>query len=523
MPNIEQQETSPGLTGEELLSASLALEEQLAQRDLYSTLRQSDIPVDIAKVYEKLGAELTPSEEEKSYTFKRLGRGIKRELWDSTLGRSIAGTVVITTIGEIINQGGPIEASKVFVAFYNKLVGWAGETITKPEAWPMISAAGVAILWTLFSPKIYEIISSRDSAKTVKTLSQDAQAREKRTTALLLHQEGNADLFGIGPNIQIDVGKSDPSALLLIDLFHRLGIEVVTYWDQRNIHFAQNKYWEKTYNDWTNRESLLRGNVQESLCSIILVSNGDDVFLSSRIQDPTREAQDMTDNEAIGSINARNSVRNNLGLPATPHIMVTNPQRLIDIGVVKSGSESFHPKTVGQVIREKYPNVHIIDPDLLIIEELAQLAFQEKSKKNLPLELITNSVRASEYKTNLRQVINEYNQKIGNDKTENIRFSRKKDGLETLSIIYGSTDEDTIAQLETYKDDFSQEGELVAIINDPEKVARLPEGSKYICVGTVIAKAIFKKFIDLVVQGAIELPQQIALPPEPVQDQELAD
>ena len=92
-----------------------------------------------------------------------------------------------------------------------------------------------------------------------------------------------------------------------------------------------------------------------------------------------------------------------------------------------------------------------------------------------------------------------------------------------MSIIYGSTDEDTIAQLETYKDDFSQEGELVAIINDPEKVARLPEGSKYICVGTVIAKAIFKKFIELVAQGAIELPQQITLPPEPVQNQELAD
>src|SRR3989338_529031 len=297
MLNLEQQETRPSLTGEELLTASLALEKQLAQIDLYSTLRQSDIPTDIAEVYEKLGAELTPLEERKSSTFKRLGQGIKRELWDSTLGRSIAGTVVITTIGEIINQGGPIEASEVFIAFYNRLVGWAGETIENIEDWPIISA--------------------RDSAKTVKTLSQDAEAREKRTAALLLHQEGNADLFGIGPNIQIDVGKSDPSALLLIDLFHKLGIEVVTYWDQRNIHFAKNKYWEKTYNDWTNRETLLRGNVQESLCSIILVSNGDDVFLSSRIQDPTREAQDMTDNEAIGSINARNSVRNNLGLPAT--------------------------------------------------------------------------------------------------------------------------------------------------------------------------------------------------------------
>ena len=40
MLNLEQQETRPSLTGEELLTASLALEKQLAQIDLYSTLRQ---------------------------------------------------------------------------------------------------------------------------------------------------------------------------------------------------------------------------------------------------------------------------------------------------------------------------------------------------------------------------------------------------------------------------------------------------------------------------------------------------
>ena len=78
-----------------------------------------------------------------------------------------------------------------------------------------------------------------------------------------------------------------------------------------------------------------------------------------------------------------------------------------------------------------------------------------------------------------------------------------EDGKKPLTIMYGSTDEDTIASIETYGDEFSQVGEMVAIINDPEKVSRLPEGVKYICVGTVVAEAVYREFLSLVQQRKI--------------------
>ena len=80
-----------------------------------------------------------------------------------------------------------------------------------------------------------------------------------------------------------------------------------------------------------------------------------------------------------------------------------------------------------------------------------------------------------------------------------------EDGENTLTVIYGSTDEDTIAQMTTYGQDFSKEGDLLTIINDPEKTARLPEGTKNICVGRNVAEAVYQKFFELASQGVIKL------------------
>ncbi len=41
--------------------------------------------------------------------------------------------------------------------------------------------------------------------------------------------------------------------------------------------------------------------------------------------------------------------------------------------------------------------------------------------------------------------------------------------------------------------------------NDPEKIARLPEGTKNICVGRNVAEAVYQKFFELASRGMIKV------------------
>ena len=451
------------------LRNQLGVEEGFAQADLHNALVTAEVSPDIANVYGKL--EPKPSARQKI----------------GLITTTILATLGISTAARLIGEH-PASIQEATRIVLDNFVAWAGTGIDKLEATSIILGVSAAAVWTLLPPKIYEGIVKREAARTVLATE---------------HQEGRANLAGkLGPNIQIDIGKSDPSALLLTRLFHLTGKEVVTFWDERNSQFSENPYWQRTRNDWTNAEALKKGDIQESICSVTLVSNGDDVFLSTRSQDPTRQSQDMTDAEAIGTVNARDSVRKQMGLPPIHHILVTNPQRLIEIDVARGGNESYEPKSIGKVIKERYPNVHLIDPDQFIVQKLASIA----APNQLPLELVTNKERRSEYEDFLEKVVVEHNQRVDQGLGENkVRIATQNDGKNTLTIMYGSTDEDTIASVETYGNEFSHEGEIVAIINDPEKVSRLPDGTKYVCVGTVVAESVYQKFSDLVKQGDVAL------------------
>lgn len=156
-----------------------------------------------------------------------------------------------------------------------------------------------------------------------------------------------------------------------------------------------------------------------------------------------------------------------MGLPPLHHILVTNPLRSIEIGVVRSGAESYAPKTVGEVV-SGLDNVHLVDPDELVIRQIAKIA----AEQNLPIELITNEERKNEYQERLVKVVEVHNQNVKAGKAQHeVRIATQEDRKVTLSLIYGSTDEDTIAQVTTYGKEFSREGDLMAIINDPEKLA----------------------------------------------------
>ena len=453
------------------LRNQLGAEEGLASADIHNALGTAGVSPDIAGLYEKLEPRSSA----------RLGSRL------GLIGKAIVGTLAVSTGARLLSEN-PANIQEATRIVLDNLVGWAGTNIDQLELTSIILGVSTATVWTLLPPKIYEEIVKREAA---------------RATMAIEHQEGKANLAGkLGPCIQIDVGKADPSALLLTRLFHLTGMEVVTFWDELNLQFPENPYWQKTRNDWTNTETLKRGNIQETRFSVTLVSNGDDVFLSPRRQDPTRQAQDMTDAEAIGTINARDAIRKQMGLEPIHHVLVTNPQRLIEIDVARGGGDVYQPKTVWQVIAEKYPNAHVVDPDRLVIQELAHLA----AAKQLPFELVTNKERRDEYEGYLKDVAEEHNKSVDHELAKDkIRIATQEDEKKTLTIMYGSTDEDTIATVQTYGDEFSQVGDMVVIINDPEKVNRLPKGVKYICVGTIIAEAVYQKFSDLVKQEEIAL------------------
>lgn len=453
------------------LRTQLGVENELAQADLHTALVKANVNPDIAGAYKKL--EPKP--------------GILQQVWSSLLGKTILITLAASTAARLASEH-PASVSDAVRIVLDNAVAWAGTGIDKLELTSIILGVSAAAVWTLLPPVVYE-----------RVVKQEA----KRVALAEEYREGNANLAGkVGLNIHIDVGKSDPSALLLTRLFHLSGREVVTFWDERNSQFLENRYWQRTRNDWTSRETLTRGDIQETVYSVSLVSNRDDIFLSTRHQDPSRQAQDMTDTEAIGSVNARNAVRKQMGLPPIHHTLVTNPRRVIEIDVARSGDKPYPSKTVGGIVQENYPRVHLIDPDRLVISKLANMA----ATGNLPLELVTNKERRKEYQALLEAVVEEYNQEVeqglANNKT---RIATPEDGENTLTIFYGTNDDDTVAQTESYRNEFSRAGESVAIINNPEVVNRLQPGTKYICVGTVVAEAVYQDFSDLVKQGEITL------------------
>lgn len=421
-------------------------------------------------------------------------------LRDNRITQFIFSGLITTTAARIAESHGipspQIPASEEVVVLLDNLVKWSGSKIEYPlDLLSFLNALGSAAVYVGVPAKIWELILAAQGkliAEKVRRQSEAMRVRGEKEQAI---REGRANLDGkVGANVQIDVGKSDPSIAELVDSFHSVDISVVSYWDRENTLFEANPAWQRTNDDWTNKETLIRGDVREALSSVILVSNGDDIFLSSHTQDPIKKMQDMTDNEAIGAIHARDAVRKQMGLQSIQHILVTNPERSIGIGVVRETGESHKPKTVGELV-SKLRNVHLIDPDMLVLKEILQIA----SKQNLPLELVTNAERKIDYGPNLRGLIERSGFQV--------RLAFPEDGRKALSLIYGSTDEDTIAQITGYGEDFSQEGDLIAIINDSSKLNRLPEGTKYVCVGSLVAQAVYEKFHELASKGKLGVAQ----------------
>jgi len=360
-------------------------------------------------------------------------------------------------------------------------IAWGARTLTALLGWG--SVVGIPVT---FLNNLYRKAAAKDQAK-----------KDEVQMKLLELQEGRADLDGqVGPNVQIDVGHSDPAMKPLLRKFKELGTKVVSFYDFENKVFLLNPVWQRTDNDWTNHEILRKGDLREATCSVLLISNGEDIFLASPELDPARKAQDMTVDEAIGAMRARDTLRVEMGLTLIPHILVTNPRKSIDIGIIRTGIPTEELIEIGEFITEEFPNAHIIDPDELVLKKLAIIA----GKDDLPIEILTNKANKEEYGKRLTEAIKGYNERSGSKKFK-VKVAEAEGGNKTLSIVYGATDSNTIAQAWAFKRKFSKLGDFVAIINDPEKVGRLPPNTKFICVGALVAEAVIAKYSELVDQG----------------------
>lgn len=498
----------PEISSLKELKARLADAEARAKTALSSSLAQAGVNASVAERYTNLFPESATSEPASvPLTLVLVGKKSWDDVKQNKLTQLTIGGLLIGTAARVAEAHGIISPQipipNDITIFLDNLIRWSGSTI-KPsvDLFSILNAVGNAAVYVGVPVKAIEIITALQNRKTIEQVRKNAELMRIRSEKEQDIKEGRANFDGkVKPNVQIDVGKSDPAMKELLAFFHTAGLRVVSYWDSENQFFDIDPAWQKTSNDWTNKETLVRGDVRDALCSVMLVSNGDDVFLSSRRQDPSKQMQDMTDNEAIGTIHARDTVRKEMGLSPVQHILVSNPQRTIEIGIARAGGTPHKQKTVGEV-SSRLQNVHLIDPDMLIIRQIAEIA----SWKDLPIELLTNEERKDEYSENLVKVIEKYNQTVDSSKEENkVRLATEADGENTLSLIYGSTDEDTIAQATTYGGDFSQPGDLIAIINDPEKISRLPKGVKNICIGSSVAEAVYQKFAELAVAGKIKI------------------
>ena len=506
MPEAIQKLEIPSLSE---LEARLGGAEARAQINLNVALTEAGVDSSVAALYADLFPKQANDDSEANgrLSLAILGRKAWDEVRENRLTQLILGGLVTTTAARIAEAHGiispQIPAPEEITIFLDNLLKWSGSGAKSPlDFLSLLNSIGSAAVYVGVPAKAVELISAAQGEVISKKVRKQTEIMKIGGEKELAIKEGEANFDGmVGPNIQIDVGKSDPAMKDLLTLFHAGGLRAVSYWDAKNQFFDIDPAWEKTSGDWTNRETLKRGDVREALCSVTLVSNGDDIFLSTRKQDPNKQMQDMTDNEALGIFHARDAVRKEMGLPPIQHILVSNPQRTIEIAIARAGGTPYKPKTVAEVVSE-LQNVHLIDPDLLTIRQIAEIAKQQ----DLPVELITSVERRDEYDENLRKVMERHNQLVDSGLEKNkVRLATETDGENTLSLIYGSTDEDTIAQVTTYGNEFSQTGDLVAIINDPEKISRLPERTKYIGTGRSVAEAIYQKVFELVSEEAIKI------------------
>jgi hypothetical protein len=517
-PTLQVQSIRPHPEIAEKLLTTLGAIEQTAGHDLALAMKDKGIEPDgaVGRLYQSISEK---SEAEKRAFLTKISdtiRALPTALRDS-ISKSLVTKILVagTSLGigtgvltEIAQKGLP--ASDVLQILINKSVEFAGTGVSQVDFLSVVSALAATTVYVGVPALAVNAVSEFVQSRTLSALDKSNLERDARNEI----RDGEANLsYFVGPNVHIEVGKSDPSVETLIKKFKKYGITAITFWDERKgLSDETNKYWLKTHNEWTRADILAKGALSNTLCCFSEVSNGQDVFLSRREGAFKRTFEDMSDSEVDNSNQVRNYLRKLMGLDPIISISVTNPKRIVDAAV--GAPEDAEPKdpdnpygviTVAEVASEN-PNLELVDADQIIMQEIAGY-----NKKGLPLEILADREHLPDYKNLFTSLIKEYN--ATQTSPEKALRYKKRSEEDTLTVIYGEDDQTTIGLLKAYRRKASMKGDLVTIINDPQALEQLPPDvvadGKIICVGEIMAERQFERFIRLVKKGTVKLPDAI--------------
>lgn len=447
-----------------------------------------------------------------------------RALFMTWPGRIALGGTAIAATTETISQNANL--TEGFRLFLNNLVKWSNASIPQLDPLSVLTGFANAIGTISIWAGTTTIVVNWENKRQEERLERQRVNLETRAKAQRSIREGTADLNLLADeNIAILVGKRDYSVKPLIKKFREIGLDVITYWDEENELFSISPLWVKTENNWTSRENLRKGAIQKTVAVFAEVSKSNDSWLSKRTRQAGEMTEDMLDVEVFDTVQVISAIKDGMS-HVPPVISVTNPKRrssgiISGIGEVNPYGDAVTVEEVARQYNRQRKVINLLDPDTVITNQVAIKAEQ----LNLPIELLTDSLRAQEYtETLIDHVIPEHNERVKNGgvKAPEIRYRKDGDGINTLTVIFGDDDansfeltRDYLARIDRIKEENQDEkvGDLLVIVNDPDAIERLPDeiktGKKYVCVGEIMAKAQFDLFIELVKDGSITLPDRV--------------
>lgn len=505
MPDAREKQRALPITpeGRASLLNSLSIIEQKAKNGLTSALTGIGVEDNdpVRALYENLSTEGI----KKPWTLKTFLKGVGEITWGGFWGKASTISVAIGTGLGILREAALNWDS--FRIFYNNLIAWSFTGVEKgTDPLAALSTASTAAI-VLAIPTLAVSTVTKITERRTAVLIDRANRVNAAHNAL---EAGEANLnYLVGPNVHILVGKSDPSAETLIKMFHDVGIEVITFWDEsKAISSKINPFWLRTRNMWTRADVLNKASLENTLCMFSEVSKGSDVFLSRRSGTFSRLYEDMSDAESRNANTKANFLLKQRGIKRTiPLIAVTNIKREVEGVVTGDVGATYGTKTEGDLYA-KHKHMHPSHVDGIITGLIAKVAVES----DLPVEFITDPHRQHEYEQTFTMAINDHNGEKPNS-TPTLRYKTKEDGKKTLTCFYGDDDQTTLKLLEGFLEEASQEGDFLVIINDPEVIGELPEeirkSKKYICIGEILAKEQFGQFVELTNNGEISLPANI--------------
>lgn len=450
-------------------------------------------------------------------TLRSTGQGLKETLWGGLWGK--VGTISIATgtaLGVIREAAYNPDAFRVF---FNNLLAWSFTSVEKgDDPLKFLSTATTAAIILAIPTLAVATVTTISQKQTERYL---ARARQIDAVNGAI-ENGEADLnYLVGPCVHILVGKSDPSVETLTKMFHEVGIEVITFWDEiKTLPSSVNRFWLKTRNLWTRSDILNKASLDNLLCMFGEISRGSDVLFSRRRGTFSRMFEDMSDAEGRNANKKVNFILRKKGRKQDiPYVAVTNEMREVQMAVAGDKQATYGVRREKDLYRQN-KNMHVLHVDGIGIGLIGQIS----QISGFPMELSTDLHRQEEYGGLCNEVIADWNKEAtvhnklveadgDGAKKDLIRYKVPKDEKKTLTCFYGDDDQATLRLLEGFLEESSTEGDILAIINDPEMIGELPEeirnSGKYLCLGEVLAKKQFRQFVKLVESGVIILPNEI--------------